>query len=253
VNGREIRPAPNPQPAKERQNDQVTHTRGTILIVDDEPTIGEVTSRYLQRDGYATQVALDGPSALRAYDAHEPDLVILDLMLPGLDGLGVMRRLRERTRRRAAIIVLTAKDEPNDRIVGLRLGADDYVVKPFSPDELVARVDAVLRRVDTVRDDPEPLTFAGLDIDVAGRRVLLDGAEAPLTQREFDLLAFLASHPGRAFSREELMDHVWQHPFYSDTATVTVHVRRLRAKIERDPERPRYVETVWGVGYRFVP
>jgi DNA-binding response OmpR family regulator len=253
VNGREIRAARFPPPAAPRQNDRVTHSRGTILIVDDEPTIGEVTSRYLQRDGYATQVALDGPSALRAYDAHEPDLVILDLMLPGLDGLEVMRRLRERTRRRAAIIVLTAKDEPNDRIVGLRLGADDYVVKPFSPEELVARVDAVLRRVDTVRADPEPLSFEGLHIDVAGRRVLIDGAEAPLTQREFDLLAFLAGHPGRAFSREELMDHVWQHPFYSDTATVTVHVRRLRAKIERDPERPRYVETVWGVGYRFVP
>ena len=253
MNAREIRGASRPPPGEPRQNGQVTHTRGTILIVDDEPTIGEVTSRYLQRDGYATQVALDGPSALRAYDAHEPDLVILDLMLPGLDGLEVMRRLRERTRRRAAIIVLTAKDEPNDRIVGLRLGADDYVVKPFSPEELVARVDAVLRRFDTVRADPEPLTFAGLHIDVAGRRVLLDGAEAPLTQRGFDLLAFLASHPGRAFSREELMDHVWQHPFYSDTATVTVHVRRLRAKIERDPERPRYVETVWGVGYRFVP
>jgi DNA-binding response OmpR family regulator len=253
VNGREIRAAPFPPRSEPRHDGRVTHTRGTILIVDDEPTIGEVTSRYLQRDGYATQVASDGAAALRAYEAHEPDLVILDLMLPGLDGLEVMRRLRERTRRRAAIIVLTAKDEPNDRIVGLRLGADDYVVKPFSPEELVARVDAVLRRVDTVRADPEPLSFPGLHIDVAGRRVLLDGAEAPLTQREFDLLAFLAAHPGRAFSREELMDHVWQHPFYSDTATVTVHVRRLRAKIERDPERPRYVETVWGVGYRFVP
>src|SRR4051794_36128192 len=181
-----------------------THRRGTILIVDDEPTIGEVTSRYLQRAGYATQVSRDGPAALRAYDAHDPDLVILDLMLPGLDGLEVMRRLRERTRRRAAIIVLTAKDEPNDRIVGLRLGADDYVVKPFSPDELVARVDAVLRRIDTVAAEPEPLEFAGLEIDLAGRRALLDGAPVALTQREFDLLAFLASHPGRAFSREEL-------------------------------------------------
>jgi DNA-binding response OmpR family regulator len=229
------------------------HTRGTILIVDDEPTIGEVTSRYLQRDGYATEIARDGPSALRAYDAVAPDLVILDLMLPGLDGLEVMRRLRERSRRRAAVIVLTAKDEPNDRIVGLRLGADDYVVKPFSPDELVARVDAVLRRVDTVRAEPQPLEYDGLRIDLAGRRALVDGAETPLTQREFDVLAFLASHPGRAFSREELMDHVWQQPFFADTATVTVHVRRLRAKIERDPERPRYVETVWGVGYRFVP
>jgi DNA-binding response OmpR family regulator len=252
VNGRETRRARFPLQALDRHHGRV-HQRGTILIVDDEPTIGEVTSRYLQRDGYATEVARDGASALRAYDAVEPDLVILDLMLPGLDGLEVMRRLRERTRRRAAIIVLTAKDEPNDRILGLRLGADDYVVKPFSPDELVARVDAVLRRVDTVRAEPEPLEFGAMHIDLAGRRVLLDGAETPLTQREFDVLAFLASHPGRAFSREELMDHVWQQPFYSDTATVTVHVRRLRAKIERDPERPRYVETVWGVGYRFVP
>jgi two-component system, OmpR family, response regulator ResD len=253
VNARETRHPGIPPAGRPRHDGHVTHTRGTILIVDDEPTIGEVTSRYLQRDGYATEVARDGPSALRAYDALAPDLVILDLMLPGLDGLEVMRRLRERTRRRAAIIVLTAKDEPNDRIVGLRLGADDYVVKPFSPDELVARVDAVLRRVDTSPAHEPPLRFDGLEIDPAARRVTVGGNEVQLTQREFDLLLFLGHHPGQAFTRQSLMDQVWQYSFYTDTSTVTVHIRRLRSKIEPDPAEPRFIKTVWGVGYRFEP
>ena len=229
------------------------HARGSILVVDDEPTIGEVVSRYLQRAGYDTRIALDGPSALAKVEAESPDLVVLDLMLPGIEGLEVMRRIRDRDRDHTAIILLTAKGEETDRVVGLRLGADDYVVKPFSPAELVARVDAVLRRVDTAPDQQPPLVFDGLTIDPAARRVEASGEEVQLTQREFDLLLFLGRHPGQAFTRQQLMDQVWQYSFYTDTSTVTVHIRRLRSKIEPEPERPRYIETVWGVGYRFSP
>ena len=171
-------------------------------------------------------------------------------MLPGIDGLEVMRRVRDRA---GAIILLTAKGEENDRIVGLRLGADDYVVKPFSPGELVARVDAVLRRVDTVTEDEPPLRFGDLCIEPSAHRVTVGGDEIALTMREYELLLFLARHPGRAFTRNELMDLVWQYAFYTDTSTVTVHIRRLRAKIESDPAAPRWIETVWGVGYRFAP
>ncbi|WP_372790690.1 response regulator [Paraconexibacter sp.] len=228
------------------------HSRGSVLVVDDEPTIGDVVSRYLQRAGYTTRLAPDGPSAVTAAASDRPDLVVLDLMLPGIDGLEVMRRIREQDRRRTPIILLTAKGEEHDRIVGLRLGADDYVVKPFSPAELVARVDAVLRRLDTTPEDEPPIELDGLRIDPVGRKVLAAGTEVQLTQREFDLLLFLARHPGRAFTRNQLMDRVWQYSFYTDTSTVTVHIRRLRAKIEPDPEQPRFIETVWGVGYRFA-
>ena len=228
------------------------HVRGSILVVDDEPTIGEVVSRYLERAGYEARVAEDGLAALDAVAERPPDLIVLDLMLPGLDGLEVMRRVRAEDRS-SAIILLTAKGDESDRIVGLRLGADDYVVKPFSPAELVARVDAVLRRVDTVGADEPPLCFGELEIDPAARRVRVGDAEPALTAREYDLLLFLARHPGRAFTRNELMDHVWQYAFYTDTSTVTVHIRRLRAKLEPDPETPRWIETVWGVGYRFAP
>ncbi len=226
------------------------HVRGNVLVVDDEPTIGEVVSAYLERAGYDTRVAADGPAALEAVAERRPDLIVLDLMLPGLDGLEVMRRVRHRT---TAIILLTAKGEEADRVIGLRLGADDYVVKPFSPAELVARVDAVLRRVDTVGDLQPPLRFGALEVDPAARQARIDGEPAALTAREFDLLLFLARHPGQAFTRENLMDHVWQYAFYTDTSTVTVHIRRLRAKLEPDPESPRWIETVWGVGYRFAP
>ncbi|HEV3045886.1 MAG TPA: response regulator transcription factor [Solirubrobacteraceae bacterium] len=229
------------------------HVRGSVLVVDDEPTIAEVVSRYLERAGYDVRTAGDGKHALRMVSDSRPDLVVLDLMLPGLNGLEVMRRVRELDRDRVAIILLTAKGEESDRVVGLRLGADDYIVKPFSPSELVARVDAVLRRVDTAPDSGPPLEFAGLVIDPASRRVLVDSAEVMLTQREFELLLFVARHPGHAFTRQELIDRVWHYSFYTDTSTVTVHVRRLRAKLERDPARPRYLETVWGVGYRFMP
>jgi len=229
------------------------HARGSILVVDDEPTIGEVVSAYLRRAGYETRVAADGDAALAAVAERAPDLIVLDLMLPGTDGLEVMRRVRERPERASAIILLTAKGGESDRVTGLRLGADDYVVKPFSPAELVARVDAVLRRFDTVRAEEPALVFGALEIDPSARQVRCSGALVALTSREFDLLLFLARHPGRAFTREELMDHVWQYAFYSDTSTVTVHIRRLRAKLEPDPEQPRWIETVWGVGYRFAP
>jgi len=224
-----------------------------VLVVDDEPTIAEVVSRYLERAGYRTQVAADGVEALAAVASDRPDLVVLDLMLPGIDGLEVMRRMREQGSDRIATILLTAKGEESDRVVGLRLGADDYVVKPFSPAELVARVDAVLRRVDTSPTRSHPLVCTDLTIDPTSRRVHVRGEEVQLTQREFDVLLFLARHPGQVFSRNHLMDAIWQYSFYTDSSTVTVHMRRLRAKIELDPAQPKHIETVWGVGYRFAP
>ena len=227
--------------------------RGSVLVVDDEPTIAEVVSRYLQRAGYDTRIAVDGRTALNLARTLRPDLVVLDLMLPGIDGLEVMRRIRETDRDRTAVILLTAKGEESDRVIGLRLGADDYVVKPFSPAELVARVDAVLRRVDPEPEFEPPLEFGGLRIEPASRRVLMDGEQCALTVREYELLLFLARHPGQAFSRHALMDRVWGYSFYTDTSTVTVHIRRLRSKIERDAAHPRHIETVFGVGYRFAP
>ena len=226
-------------------------TRGSILVVDDEPTVTDVVARYLERAGYSTRVAGDGYEAIRLAGAERPDLVVLDLMLPGLGGLEVMRRLRERDR--PSVILLTAKGEATDRVIGLRLGADDYVVKPFSPAELVARVDAVLRRIDSSPRREDPLVFDDLEIDPVARRVTVGGDEKALTVREYDLLLFFARHPGQVFSRDHLMDSVWQYSFYSDTSTVTVHIRRLRAKIEDEPSSPRWLQTVWGVGYRFQP
>jgi DNA-binding response OmpR family regulator len=227
------------------------HSRGSVLVVDDEPTIAEVVARYLERAGYRTRVAADGVAAIEAAARQRPDLVVLDLMLPRMDGLEVMRRLREQDRERIAVILLTAKGEEADRVIGLRLGADDYVVKPFSPAELVARVDAVLRRIDTSPEQEMRIELGDLEIDPAARRVFVRGEEALLTQREFELLLFMARHPGQVFSRNQLMDAVWQYAFYTDTSTVTVHIRRLRAKIELDPAEPRHIQTVWGVGYRF--
>ncbi len=229
------------------------HQRGSVLVVEDEPTIADVVARYLERAGYRARIAADGPSAITAAHENRPDLVVLDLMLPGIDGLEVMRRLRDGERPAPAIIMLTARGEESDRVVGLRLGADDYMVKPFSPAELVARVDAVLRRVAAPPEREEPLAFGELEIDPAARRVRLAATEIDLTVREFELLLFLARHAGIAFTRNELMERVWQFSFYTDTATVTVHIRRLRAKLEPDPATPRFVETVWGVGYRFAP
>jgi two-component system response regulator ResD len=226
-------------------------TRRSILVVDDEPVIADVVSRYLERAGYATRIAADGFEALQAAGDAPPDLVVLDLLLPGLDGLDVMRQLHED--RRTPVILLTAKGEATDRIAGLRLGADDYVVKPFSPAELVARVDAVLRRRDPEPEGEEPIRFEGLEVDPVARRVRAHGEEVQLTVREFDLLFFLVRNPGQAFSRDQLMEAVWRFSFYTDASTVTVHMRRLRAKVEADPGAPRWLQTVWGVGYRFEP
>jgi DNA-binding response OmpR family regulator len=234
-------------------------TRGTVLVVDDEPTIVDVVARYLARAGFATREAFDGPSAVEGARQHRPDLVVLDVMLPGFDGIEVMRRLHELPGEPVPVILLTARAEESDRLIGLRRGADDYVVKPFSPAELVARVEAVLRRaaragaaVDAGAD-VEPIVHGPLTIDQAARTVTLDGEQLPLTMREYDLLRFLAARPGRVFSRDQLMEEVWGYDFYTDTSTVTVHVRRLRAKLEPDPAHPRFIETVWGVGYRFRP
>jgi two-component system, OmpR family, response regulator ResD len=233
--------------------------RASVLVVDDEPTIAEVVARYLERAGYRARVASDGAQALALSAQSPPDLVVLDIMLPGIDGLEVMRHLHEdREPPPARVILLTARGAESDRIVGLRRGADDYVVKPFSPGELVARVEAVLRRSPSAERSDSPsgapaLQFDGLRVEPAARRVLAAGREVALTQREFDLLAFLAQHPGQVFSRDRLMELVWQLPDYTDSSTVTVHIRRLRAKIEPDPERPRHIQTVWGVGYRLRP
>ena len=228
-------------------------SRGSVLLVEDEPTIAEIVARYLERAGYETRTAADGPAGLAAAFGARPDLVVLDVMLPGLDGFEVMRRLRDGLGEEISVILLTAKGEEADRIAGLRAGADDYVVKPFSPAELVARVDAVLRRTARGGGHEELLRFGDLEIDARARAVFVRGDEVELTQREFDLLAFFARNPGQVFTRDQLMDQVWDLSFYTDTTTVTVHIRRLRAKIEADAANPRLIQTVWGVGYRFRP
>jgi DNA-binding response OmpR family regulator len=223
----------------------------TVLVVEDESVVREVVVKYLRREGYRTLEAGDGDTACEVIEREHPDLVVLDLMLPGTDGLGVCRWIRSRSE--VPVIMLTARGEEADRIVGLELGADDYVTKPFSPRELAARVKTVLRRArqPDVRD--ARLAFDGLEIDASTREVLKDGRSLRLTAKEFDLLWFLASNPRHVFSRHQLMDRVWGYDAAVDTGTVTVHMRRLRAKTEDDPSRPRRLETVWGVGYRFTP
>jgi two-component system response regulator ResD len=223
-----------------------------ILVVDDDPTVAEVVVRYLERDGYVVESVGDGEAAVESARTSRPRLVVLDLMLPGLDGLEVCRRLRELAP--VPIVMLTARGEEEDRVVGLELGADDYLTKPFSPRELMARVRAVLRRADepaVARVEPTS-DFGRLVIDRAAREVTVDGALVVLTAKEFDLLAFMAQHPHRVFRREELLEHVWGFTI-GDTATVTVHIRRVREKIERDPSSPEHLVTAWGVGYRFEP
>jgi DNA-binding response OmpR family regulator len=222
----------------------------SILVVDDDPTVSDVVRRYLERAGYQVRLAADGHGALASFARDRPDLVVLDLMLPGIDGLEVCRRLRTGADG-VPIVMLTALGEESDRVLGLQLGADDYVTKPFSPRELVLRVQSVLRR-SVARPAPvaESLVDDGLELDVTRRIAKLDGAELSLTVREFDLLAFLMRNPGRAYRRGELLEAVWGWTF-GDQSTVTVHVRRLREKIERDPASPRRILTVWGVGYRY--
>jgi DNA-binding response OmpR family regulator len=222
-------------------------SKARILVVDDEPNIREVVEQYLRREGYDTISAADGEEAVaRAADA---DLVVLDLMLPKLDGIEACRRIQ--SARDVPVIMLTAKSEETDKLVGLGIGADDYVTKPFSPRELVARVHAVLRRAQNRSPSPGDIVQVGsLRINPKLRTVERNGEQIELTAREFDLLLFLASNPGQVFTREQLLDQVWDYHFPGDTSTVTVHVRRLREKVEPDPVRPQYVKTVWGVGYK---
>jgi DNA-binding response OmpR family regulator len=223
----------------------------SVLVVDDEPIVREVVVRYLRRDGYATLEAGDGEVARRLIEASSPALVVLDVMLPGLDGLELCRWIRRRSD--LPVIMLTARGEEADRIAGLELGADDYVTKPFSPRELAARVGTVLRRASAAPAAREPIVVGDVVIDGLGREVTRAGTSVTLTAREFDLLWFFAGHPRQVFSRAQLMDSVWGYAAAIDTGTVTVHVRRLREKIERDPSRPVHLQTIWGVGYRFDP
>jgi DNA-binding response OmpR family regulator len=221
--------------------------------VEDEPSIREVVSLYLRRAGYDVSVVADGRAALESLSGQIPDLVVLDLMLPEVDGLEITRWLRERGD--TPIIMLTARRDEPDRIAGLEMGADDYVVKPFSPQELVSRVRAVLRRTrgSMPGSSEQPLEYGDLKIDPQTRLVEVGGEERILTAKEFDLLWTMARHPRQVFSRDQLLDLVWGLTEYIDPSTVTVHVRRLREKIEADPGEPRHVVTVWGVGYRFEP
>ena len=232
----------------------MTTTAPRVLIIEDDPNVSEVVGRYLEREGYQVERVSDGALGLDRALADPPDLVVLDLMLPSLDGLEVCRRLRASAP--VPVIMLTALGEEADRITGLELGADDYVAKPFSPRELTARVKAVLRRaagaMPAVPARETVLTAGPLEVDVLVHEARLNGELVPLTAKEFDLLTHLMRNPRRAFRREELLEDVWGFA-YGDTSTVTVHIRRLREKIEADPSAPRYVCTVWGVGYRFEP
>jgi len=223
----------------------------TVLVVDDEPIVRDVVVRYLRRDGYETREAATGDEARQILEAESPELVVLDVMLPGTDGLELCRWIRSRSE--LPVIMLTARGEETDRIVGLELGADDYVTKPFSPRELTVRVRNVLRRSRSTPADAERVFFGTFEVDSAAREVHRDGKTLRLTVKEFDLLWFLVSHPRRVFSRDQLMDRVWGYTTALDTGTVTVHIRRLREKIENDPSQPQLLETVWGIGYRFTP
>ncbi len=228
-----------------------------MLVVDDEPMVREVLGRYLERDGFAVDLAVDGPDALHQLDKAGADLVVLDLMLPHIDGYEVLRRLR--THSDTPVIMLTARGSQTDRIVGLEVGADDYITKPFSPPEVVARVRAVLRRAPALRSTDETAARGGvrqvgtLSIDQGRRLTSREGRDLGLTRKEFDLLTFLAANTGQTFTRAQLLEQVWDYAWAGDTSTVTVHVRRLREKIEDDPSSPRHLLTVWGVGYRFEP
>lgn len=229
---------------------------GDILIVDDEASVVEVVTLYLQRDGFRVRAARNGTDALLALQAERPALVILDVMLPHIDGLTLIRRMRENPTLDVPVIMLTARGREADRISGLDLGADDYVTKPFSPAELVSRVKAVLRRAAgaaRAAGEAAPIDFGELRVDPNTREVLVRGAPVELTATEFNLLLFMAAHPRQVFKRDQLLEHVWGYNDYLDPSTVTVHIRRLREKIERDPANPVWLQTVWGVGYKFEP
>ena len=230
-----------------------TIATATVLVVDDEPMVREVVARYLELDGLRVEQAADGTTAVEWLADHRPDLVVLDIMLPGTDGLTILRQLRAAGD--IPVILLTARVDEIDRVLGLELGADDYVVKPFSPRELAARVRTVLRRVNTPAPDGRAMVeFGRLRIDPTTRDVTVDGEGVELTPKEFDLLYALARSPRQVFSRRQLLAQVWDSaPEYQDPATVTVHVGRLRQKLEDNPDSPRWITTVWGVGYRFEP
>ena len=227
-----------------------------VLVVEDDLTVSEVVTRYLEREGFAVEAVYDGAVALERALADPPELVVLDLMIPSLDGLEVCRRLRAAAP--VPVIMLTARGDETDRIVGLELGADDYVAKPFSPRELTARVKAVLRRATgplgaaAAADEPAVLKAGALEVDTDAHEARVSGEFVALTAREFELLVHFLRHPRRAFRREQLLEQVWGFT-HGDTSTVTVHVRRLREKVEADPAQPRHICTVWGVGYRFEP
>lgn len=225
----------------------------SILVVEDETTIREVVRRYLEREGFKVREAADGYACLDAIAEQVPDLIVLDLMLPGIDGLTITRQLRMNPKHKAIpIVMLTAKGETNDRIRGLDIGADDYISKPFAPREVVSRVNAVLRRTGEPTIEPgERLEIGDLAIDAGARTVTVDSKNVALSAKEFDLLYHFARNPRQVFSREQLLEHVWGYEFFGDASTVTVHIRRLREKIESDPSNPKYIVTVWGVGYKF--
>ena len=227
---------------------------GRIVVVDDDPTVADVVGRYLVRDGHSVQCVHDGYEALRLVEQQPPDLVVLDLMLPGIDGLEVCRRLRERWP--IPVVMLTALGDETDRLAGFEIGADDYVTKPFSPRELAMRVRSVLRRARgnslPERPDKGRLSDGDLTVDMSAHEARISGRLVQLTSREYDLLVFLMRNPRKAFTREHLLNEVWSWSF-GDTSTVTVHVRRLREKLESDPTMPRRIVTVWGVGYRYEP
>jgi len=225
----------------------------SVLVIEDEPSIAEVVGLYLRRAGYQVQTLGDGQAALGVLEKHIPDLVIMDLMLPGVDGLSLTRWLRDRSE--VPIIMLTSRREEMDRIAGLEMGADDYVVKPFSPQELVSRVRAVLRRSsgEKASEAERPVETGSLKLDPLSRTVLLKGVGIELTAKEFDMLYLFARHPHQVFSRDHLLERVWGTSEYIDPSTVTVHVRRIREKIESDPANPSVLVTVWGVGYKFEP
>lgn len=231
----------------------------TIMVVDDEKTIREVVRRYLELEGYNVLEAETGPQAISMLHDTSPDLIVLDIMLPGVDGFAITRKLRNpndyaplSVNGDVPIIFLTARTDEVDRITGFEVGADDYLVKPFSPRELVARVKAVLRRSGTGAAGAEqPISFDRLTLDPRSRTVTVADELVTLTAKEFDLLWFLVRHPRQVFSRSQLLDNVWGYEFYGDESTVTVHVRRLREKIEDDPGKPVFIQTVWGIGYKF--
>ena len=223
-----------------------------ILVVEDEEMVAEVVDRYLRREGHEVRLVREGLGALAAIDEFAPELVVLDLMLPGVDGIEICRKLRESSE--VPVIILSARREEVDKLAGFGVGADDYVTKPFSPRELVARIQTVLRRASgDDRAQPDVLRFSDLVIDVRARSVERDEQPIDLTAREFDLLVFLAGHARQVFTRDQILEGVWGYEFTGDDTTVTVHVRRVREKIESDPSRPKHIKTVWGVGYKFEP